>query len=251
MKGTEEKHIFITGGSRGIGKEMVKAFSVEGATVAFSYLSDSASARNVEMECNNGNDIGKVKGFKIDVSDMAAARKEIKHVKSFLGNHIDILINSAGIKMDKSLLMMEEEEWDLVLNTNLKGCFNTTKLFIIDFLKQKSGYIVNMTSVSGLKGMAGQTNYSASKAGIIGFTRSLARELMPYGITVNAVAPGFIDTDMVNDMGEKRKARIIKEIPAGRYGRVEEVADLVKFIASDRAKYMTGQVIMVDGGLSV
>lgn len=243
------RNVFITGGSRGIGKEMVKAFCKDGATVAFSYHSDSDSSRIVEMECSN--DTGKVKGFLMNAADAETAKKTIKEVKSFLNNRIDVLINSAGVKKDKSLMMMKEAEWDLVLDTNLKGCFNMTKLFIVDFIKQKSGFIINMTSVSGIKGMVGQTNYSASKAGIIGFTRSLARELMPYGITVNAVAPGFVDTEMVNSMGERKVTEIIKEIPAGRLGRVEEVVDLVKYIASDRAKYMTGQVIVVDGGLSV
>lgn len=245
----EVKCIFITGGSRGIGRELVKTFLRAGHKVAFSYLENDAAARELAESFRENNLM--VRGFKLDVGNMNSVKHHLTEIKTFLENRIDVLINNAGVKRDKTLIMMKEEDWDQVMETNLKGVFVMSRLFIVDMLKQKFGKIINITSVSGIKNIEGQTNYSASKAGIIGFTKSLAKEVASYGITVNAVAPGFIRTDMISNMKEKRLSSIENMIPLKRLGAPEEISKVVAFLASNNADYITGQVIAVDGGLTI
>lgn len=244
-----QKNVFITGGSQGIGTALVREFCAQGARVAFTYRSSEQAALELEKEVAASP--GDAKGFKLDVSDFDATKACVKDVKSFFGAPIDILVNNAGITEDKYLMMMSDQEWGQVINTNLNGLFHITRSFIVDFMKRKQGTIINVSSVSGIRGIAGQTNYSASKAGMIGFTRSLAQEVIPYGITVNAIAPGYIETEMIKAMGDKKLEEVLGQIPAKRFGSVDDVTGTVMFLASDSAKYITGQVIAIDGGLSV
>jgi 3-oxoacyl-[acyl-carrier protein] reductase len=186
----------------------------------------------------------------LDVRDFEGAKTLVDTVKKEFGQ-LDILINNAGITRDKSLMMMSQEDWSDVIDTNLTGVFNTTRASIITFLKQKSGNIVNISSVSGIHPLAGQVNYAAAKAGVIGFTKSLAREVAPYNIRVNAVAPGFISTEMTAALGEKVRDKFLKMIPLKRFGTPDEVAKVVLFLLSDLSQYITGQTIQLDGGLGI
>ena len=188
--------------------------------------------------------------IQLDVRDFKGAKALIDTVKNELGR-LDILINNAGITKDKSLMMMSQEDWSDVVDTNLTGVFNTTRASIITFLKQKSGNIVNISSVSGIHPLAGQVNYAAAKAGVIGFTKSLAKEVAPYNIRVNAVAPGFINTEMTAALGEKARDKFLKMIPLQRFGTPDEVAKVVLFLLSDKSQYITGQTIQLDGGLGI
>ena len=192
----------------------------------------------------------KVKAFQVDIKNFEAVKNWVEQTKEFLGG-LDTVINNAGIIKDKALALMDVSEWHDVINTNLDGTFNLSRSAIITFLKQKSGNIVNISSVSGVVGLSRQTNYAASKAGIIGFTKALAKEVALYGVRVNAVAPGFIETDMIKDLKEEHKAQILKHIPLARLGQPQEVAKAVKFLVSDAASYITGQTIIIDGGLSI
>ena len=192
----------------------------------------------------------KVKAFQVDIKDFEAVKNWVEQTKEFLGG-LDTVINNAGIIKDKALALMDPSEWRDVINTNLDGTFNLSRCAIITFLKQKSGNIVNITSVSGVVGLPRQTNYAASKAGIIGFTKALAREVALYGIRVNAVAPGFIETDMIKDLKEEHKAQILKHVPLARLGQPQEVAKAVKFLVSNASGYITGQTIIIDGGMSI
>lgn len=241
-----DKVAIVTGGTRGIGRAIVLMLAHEGADVAFTYLKSAAEAGDLAKEVER---LGrKCMPEQVDVRDYQKSKELIEKVKQNFGK-LDILVNNAGITKDKALMMMSEEEWREVLDTNLTGTFNVTRNVIVTFLKQKSGSIVNITSVSGVAGMSRQTNYAASKAGIIGFTKSLAKEVAAYNIRVNAVAPGFVETDMVSGLKDEYKAEIVKRIPLGRFGEVKDVSAAVKFLLSDEANFITGQTIVVDGGL--
>jgi 3-oxoacyl-[acyl-carrier protein] reductase len=241
------KTVIISGATRGIGRAIAIDLAGEGANISFNFLKSNKEAEDLVKEIEY---LGvKVKSFQVDIRDYDAVKSWVDNTKELFGG-IDIAINNAGVIKDKALALMEPKDWQEVINTNLDGTFNLTKAVIITFIKQKSGVIVNITSVSGIAGMSRQTNYSASKAGIIGFTKSLAKEVASYNIRVNAVAPGFIETDMLKDLKEEYKSQIIKQIPLCRLGRPEEVARVVKFLASDEAGYITGQTIVIDGGMS-
>lgn len=242
------KKAIITGGSRGIGAAVVEELVSDGFDVAFSYVSNKAKADALVAAMTAKG--AKIAAFQVDVSDFDSAAAFINTAKEFLGD-VDVLVNNAGITKDKTLFMMKPEEWNAVIDTNLTGCFNITRNIISYFLKSKHGCIINITSVSGLMGIAGQTNYCASKAGIIGFTRALAKESARVGVTVNCIAPGFIDTEMTQAMPEKHLEEIKTMVPMRRMGTAREVAELVSFLASKKAAYITGQVFSIDGGLTI
>ena len=238
-----DKVAIVTGGTRGIGRAIVEALSADGARVVLTYASNSALADEIADGEN-------IFAFKADVADSARAAEVVKEVRASLGR-IDILVNNAGITRDKLLVRMSEADWDAVLDTNLKGLYNFTRPVSTAMLKQRSGTILNISSISGLVGLPGQTNYSASKAGMIGFTKALAKELARAGITVNALALGLIDTDLTRGMAEEYRQKALEQIPLGRYGQPSEVARIAKFLVSEEAAYITGQVIQVDGGLAI
>ncbi|HBY20818.1 MAG: 3-oxoacyl-[acyl-carrier-protein] reductase [Clostridiales bacterium GWE2_32_10] len=242
----QDKIAVVTGASSGIGKDIAMKLALKGANIVVHYRSNDeealALASNIEKI---GSKALVVKG---DISKMADAEKLIEEAISKFGR-VDILVNNAGITKDTLLLKMSEEQFDDVINTNLKGTFNCTKSVTKHMLKQKSGRIINISSVIGVVGNAGQSNYAASKAGIIGFTKSVAKELASRGITANAVAPGFIRTKMTDVLKDEVKEEILKKIPLNKFGEAEDVANLVAFLASDEASYITGQVINIDGGM--
>ncbi|MDD2679292.1 MAG: 3-oxoacyl-[acyl-carrier-protein] reductase [Candidatus Omnitrophica bacterium] len=244
----KDKVAIVTGGSRGIGRSLVLMLAEEGADVAFTYAKSVQEAEALSAQVKQSG--RRALALQMDAADFDKAKELIEEVKAGLGR-LDLLVNNAGIIKDKALMMMTKEDWLSVIDTNLNGTFNVTRNAIVTFLKQKSGAIVNITSVSGVAGMSRQTNYAASKAGIIGFTKSLAREVAPYNIRVNAVAPGFIETDMLAGLKEEFKEELKKRIPLSRLGRVEDVAGAVKFLLSDAAGFITGQTIIVDGGLFI
>jgi 3-oxoacyl-[acyl-carrier protein] reductase len=221
-------------------------FAEQGANVAFTYLSSVEQGQSLESELAAKGI--KAKGYRSDASDFAQADKLINDVIADFGS-LDILVNNAGITMDNLLLRMNEEAWDKVISVNLKSCFNTVKAVTKPMMKQKSGSIINMTSIVGIKGNAGQANYAASKAGIIGFTKSVALEIGSRGIRCNAIAPGFIETEMTGKLDEKTVQLWRDAIPLKRGGRPEDVADACIFLASDQSSYITGQVLQVDGGM--
>jgi 3-oxoacyl-[acyl-carrier protein] reductase len=233
----------VTGGSRGIGRAIVQALAREGAKVAFTYAQNKAMAD----EITNGDT---VVGFQTDATSFDQAKEFVKQVKEKWGA-VDILVNNAGITRDKLAAMMSEKDWDDVLDTNLKGVFNMTKPVIGVMIRQRRGAILNITSISGIVGMPGQLNYSSSKAGVIGFTKALAKELANAQIRVNALAPGFVETDMTAVLKEEFKAKALEQVPLGRFARAEDVADAALFLLSDKAGYITGQVLQVDGGLAI
>jgi 3-oxoacyl-[acyl-carrier protein] reductase len=246
MKILEGKTALVTGASKGIGRAIALTFAQQGCNVAFTYLSSIEKAQALEKELK---DLGiKAKGYRSDASQFAAAEELINNVVTDF-ERLDILVNNAGITRDNLLMRMNEEMWDEVINTNLKSVFNTVKAATKTFMKQKSGSIINMTSVVGLKGNAGQANYAASKAGIIGFTKSVALELGSRNIRSNAIAPGFIETEMTEKLDEKTVQSWRDAIPLRRGGKPEDVADCALFLASDLSLYITGQVLQVDGGM--
>lgn len=242
----QDKVVIITGGTRGIGRACVFEFIQNKAKVVFSYLKNDESAGIIMDEIKELG--GEAVAIKADVRDYKEAKRVITEAINKFGT-VDILVNNAGITKDKALMMMEPFEWQEVIDTNLTGYFNMAKACIVTMLKQKSGNIVNISSIAGVVGMPRQVNYSSAKAGIIGLTKSLAKEVGPYNIRVNAVAPGYIETDMTKDL--KQKENLLKIIPSARFGRPEDVAKVVSFLASSKAGYMTGQVIKVDGGLAI
>ena len=238
----------VTGGTRGIGRSIVLALCREGADCAFTYTTNTALADSLAREVQ---DIGRrALPLQLDVRDFDGAKVLVGKVKEEFGR-LDILVNNAGITRDKSLMMMSREDWASVIDTDLTGVFNTTHACIVTFLKQKSGNVVNISSVSGIHPLPGQVNYAAAKAGVIGFTRSLAKEVAPYHIRVNAVAPGFIETDMTAEFQEKYRKRLHDLIPLGRFGTPDEVARAVLFLVGEESGYITGEVIQIDGGLGI
>lgn len=243
-----DKTALVTGASRGIGRAIALKLAKLGAKVIVNYSGSKEKAdETVAMIQAEG---GSAEALQCDVSDFKACGELAKNVIAKYGR-LDILVNNAGITKDGLLMSMSEEDYDSVLNINLKGAFNMMRHFSRAFLKQRSGRIINISSVSGVLGNAGQANYSASKAGIIGLTKSAAREMASRGICVNAVAPGFVDTDMVSAMGEEIKKKIVEKIPLGRIGQAAEIAEAVAFLAGDAAAYITGQVLCVDGGMAI
>ena len=238
------KVALVTGASRGIGRAIALKLAAEGAKVAINYAGNTAKAEEVkaEIEKNGGEAIL----VQADVADSAAVEAMVNATVEAFGQ-IDILVNNAGITRDGLMMRMKDEDFDAVINTNLKGVFYCTKLVSKLMMKKRSGRIINMASVVGLMGNAGQTNYAAAKAGVIGFSKSAAKELAARGITVNMVAPGFIDTDMTAAMTDKAKEMTLTGIPLNRMGTPEDVANAVAFLVSDNASYITGQVIRVDG----
>ena len=242
----KDKVAIVTGASKGIGRAIAINFAKEGAKVVLNYRSDDNGAQEILKEIENSGGVAFL--HKGDVSDFSVAEDLIKFcIEKF--SRIDILVNNAGITRDTLLLRMKEEDFDSVINVNLKGSFNCVKHASSFMIKQKYGKILNISSVIGLIGNVGQINYAASKAGIIGMTKSLAKELGSRGINVNAIAPGFIETDMTSVLEDKTKETIMSHIPLKRMGSVEDVSNLAVFLASDLASYITGQVITVDGGM--
>ena len=242
----KDKVAIVTGGSRGIGKGICERFIAEGATVCFTYLSSEEKARKLEQELSVNS--GTAKGFRSDAAKMADAEALIDAVVREFGR-IDILVNNAGITRDGLLMRMTEENFDDVINTNLKSVFNTTRAIQRTLLKQRSGSIINMSSIVGVKGNAGQANYAASKAGVNGFTKSIAQELGSRNIRCNAIAPGFIATEMTEQLDEKVREEWAQTIPLKRAGTPEDVANACVFLGSDLSTYVTGQVLNVCGGM--
>lgn len=238
----------VTGASRGIGRAIALRLAAEGATVAINYR--GSRERSEEVKAQIEKEGGTAYLFPCDVADFAACEEFLKDVVKQTGR-LDILVNNAGITRDGLLMRMSEEDYDAVLNTNLKGAFNCIRFAARQMLKQKSGRIINISSVSGVLGNAGQANYSASKAGLIGLTKSAARELASRGITVNAIAPGFVNTEMTEGLSEKVKEGAVAQIPLGKFGEPEDIAEAAAFLASQGARYITGQVLHVDGGMAM
>jgi 3-oxoacyl-[acyl-carrier protein] reductase len=244
----EGKVALVTGASRGIGREIALEFAREGADVAVNYAGSEEKAREVAEEI-------KAMGRKAllvqcDVSDSQSVQDMIKSVVDYFGG-LDILVNNAGITRDNLILRMKEEEWDAVINTNLKGVFLCTKAAARAMMKKRSGRIINISSIVGIIGNPGQANYVAAKSGVIGLTKTTAKEFASRGITVNAIAPGFISTDMTEDLPEEVKEAMIKQVPLARIGEPKEIARVALFLASPDSSYMTGQILRVDGGMGM
>ncbi|MFV0467282.1 MAG: 3-oxoacyl-[acyl-carrier-protein] reductase [Lachnospiraceae bacterium] len=243
-----DKIALVTGASRGIGKAIAIALAGEGATVIVNYNGSAEKAQEVVDEIvKNG---GKAVSIQCNVADYSDCEKMTTDIMKEYGR-VDILVNNAGITKDTMIMKMSEEDFDQVMDTNLKGTFHMIRHLSRYFLKQRSGKIINISSVSGILGNPGQANYSASKAGVIGLTKSVARELASRGINVNAVAPGFIATDMTDAMTEDTKSKLEDMIPMKKIGTPQDVADIVVFLASEKANYITGQTISVDGGMAI
>jgi len=247
MKLLTNKVALITGGSRGIGAAIVQKFAEQGADIAFTYRSSADSANAVAAQAAKSGVT--VKAYQSDASSFEASGELVKQVMEDFGR-VDVLINNAGITKDNLMLRMSEEHWDQVIEVNLKSVFNLTKHILRPMLKQRAGSIINMSSVVGDFGNAGQANYAASKAGIFGFTKSIAKEVGSRNIRCNALAPGFIETDMTEELDDKTKEAFLSSIPLKRLGRAEEIADACLFLASDLSTYVSGQTISVCGALN-
>lgn len=241
------RNAIVTGGSRGIGKAIVEYLTKQKYKVAFSYHKSEHASRSIENDiCREG---GVAHAYPCDVTNYEDTARFVNTAKKALGE-IDILINNAGISQDRALFAMSEIEWRAVIDTNLTGCYNVTRQIIGNFIKKKCGCIVNVASVAGFFGVPGQTNYCASKGGVIAFTKALAKEVGRFGIRVNGVAPGIIETEMASSFNQKQIDDLKKLIPFNRFGTPNEVADLVSFLISDYATYITGQIFTIDGGLT-
>jgi 3-oxoacyl-[acyl-carrier protein] reductase len=244
----QDRYAIVTGGARGIGRAISIELARQGCNVAFNYAQSATQAEELAAEMRK---LGReVLCCQVDVTDFAAVEAMVRSVKEKFGR-IDYLVNNAGIIRDRLILRMTEEDWDAVLDTNLKGAFNFSKAVSGTMIKAHFGSILNITSVSGVVGMAGQANYAASKAGLIGMTKALAKELAGRNITVNALALGLVDTEMTQGLPEDYKPKMIQAIPLKRFGTVEEVARIAAFLLSDDARYITGQVVQADGGLAM
>ena len=246
--GLEKKVAVVTGASRGIGKAIAEKLASLGAMVIVNYNGSRERAEEVKSEIEAAQ--GKAEICQCDVSDYEACETFIQNVIKEYG-HLDILVNNAGITRDGLLMKMSEEDFDQVINTNLKGAFNTIRFASRQMFKQRSGRIINLSSVVGVAGNAGQANYAASKAGVIGLTKTMARELASRGITCNAIAPGFVDTEMTEVLSDSVKEVACKQIPLGRFGQAKDIAQMAAFLADETGDYITGQVISVDGGMNM
>jgi 3-oxoacyl-[acyl-carrier protein] reductase len=248
MARLQGKVAVVTGASRGIGRAIALAFGQAGAQVALTYMQQHQAAAAV---CTALQELGTVSQvYQFDVADFAATSAAFDEIVKTFGR-IDILVNNAGVRQDQLLVRMKQEEWDTVVHTNLSGTFHCTRAATRTMLRQRWGRIITITSIAGVLGNAGQTNYAASKAGIIGFTKALAKEVASRGITVNAVAPGFIETDMTRALPAAHRQAILAQIPSERFGTPEDVAACVLFLASEEAQYITGEVLSVSGGLTI
>jgi len=246
MQDNVQKVALVTGGSRGIGRAVTEAFALEGYVVAINYVKSASEAEALKGKlAGNGYSVFLEQA---DVADHAQAKRMVDNVVSRCGR-IDVLVNNAGITKDGLLMLMSQDDWNEVISTNLTGVFNCSKAATAHMIGQRSGVIINISSLSGITGLPGQTNYAAAKGGVISFTRALAKELAPFGIRVNAVAPGIVETEMIETLGKRTKESFLEAIPLKRFGRPEEVAAVARFLASDEASYITGETICVTGGL--